>query len=99
MDSSFELVFNEEEFNIGFEELMVDCQPTDPKVVNDAEFEEMILELHKKVHKIIFEDSSSFVGENVKNGVNLNMECLRPHSNYFLTLCLVGDMKIELTER
>ncbi|KAK4356981.1 hypothetical protein RND71_022591 [Anisodus tanguticus] len=77
---------------------MVNWQPTDPKVVNDSEVEEMILELHKKVHKIIFEDSSSFLGEDFNIHESLELKRIRLHFNHFSTLCLMGDMEMELPE-
>ncbi|XP_060186437.1 uncharacterized protein LOC132615858 [Lycium barbarum] len=98
MESSFQLVSNEKVVNIDFQELMMNCQPTNPKIMQDANIEEMILELHKKVHEMVFEDSSSFLGEDVKNEANLKLKRIGPHSNHFSTLCLVDDMEVELTE-
>lgn len=97
MGSNFGAVFNKE-VKMNFKELRVICQPTNPKILQDAEIEEMALELQRKVHQIIFEDSSAFEGEDVKNGANLKMGRLRPHYNHFSTLSLVEGVENETTE-
>ncbi|XP_059309495.1 TMV resistance protein N-like [Lycium ferocissimum] len=97
MECNFEMVSIEEEVMIDFQELMVNCQPTNLKIMQDAEIEELILELHKKVHEMVFENSSSFFGKDAQDEANLEFGRIGSHSNHFSTLCLVDDM-VELTE-
>lgn len=64
--------------------------------MQDVKVDEMMLELHEKINQIIFEDSISFLGENVNNDANSKIERPKPHSDYFLILCLVDIMKIKI---
>lgn len=85
VDSGFELYDIDNEVEIQVEELTVKFQSFDPKIVGDAEIKKLILELRKKVHKMLFEDSSTCANKDVNGHEILEFEHIRPHSNRFPT--------------
>lgn len=95
MGIGFALVPMKAEVLVNFEELMGICKPSNPKILQDAEIDEMILEVHWKVQQITGEESSSFGGwgfqEWSKFGINTT-------TFLFSTLCLVDDEEIEKFE-